>query len=141
MRLPIFTFQQLRVFVSVAQEGSVTRAATLLGLSQPAASQAIRELERRVEAELFERERNRLVLTFRGEQFLQRALTLLEDAVSAEEQLLGPPDVLVGDLDIGASTTIGNYILPELLVTYCKKHPHVRPRSPSGIRETWSMPW
>jgi len=128
MRLPIFTFQQLRVFVSVAQEGSVTRAASQLGLSQPAASQAIRELERRVESELFERERNRLVLTFRGDQLLRRALALLEDAVGAEEELLGPPNVLVGDLDIGASTTIGNYILPELLVTYCKQHPHVRPR-------------
>ena len=106
MRLPVLPFSSYE-FLYRWREGSVTSSGSI-GLSQPAAS------------ERFESLSAELVLSFlngtkpfgdlRGNQFLQQALALLEDAVRAEEELLGPPNALVGDLDIGASTTIGNYI-------------------------------
>lgn len=119
-----FTLQQLQVFAAVASAGSVTGAARGLHVTQPAATQAVRELERRLGVPLFERVRNRLVLTPEGETFLGRALDLLELAGEAIASLRDGQ--LGGTLRMGASTTIGNYLLPEPLGAFVGEHPAVR---------------
>ncbi|GMV39179.1 MAG: transcriptional regulator [Myxococcales bacterium] len=118
-----FTLQQLQVFAAVASAGTVTAAARTLYLTQPAATQSIRELERRLGVPLFERVRNRLVLTPEGETFLGRALDLLELAGEAAASVR---EALGGTLRLGASTTIGNYLLPEPLGAFVGQHPAVR---------------
>jgi DNA-binding transcriptional LysR family regulator len=126
--LPPFTFQQLRIFVGVARELSVTRAASALGISQPAASQAVRELERRLDTTLFEREKNRLRLTYHGDLFFGPALQMLEEASRVGHALTQPKGRLAGELNFGASTTIGNYIMPEPLQRFRQAQPDVRIR-------------
>ena len=119
-----FTLQQLQVFTAVAGTGSITQAARSLHLTQPAASLAVKELERRLSVDLFERVRNRLLLTPEGEVFRARALDILEIAAEAAEEMAHGE--LGGTLRIGASTTIGNYILPELLGEFLGGHPSAR---------------
>lgn len=119
-----FTLQQLQVFTAVAGAGSVTAAARALHMTQPAATQAIRELERRLGVPLFERVRNRLVLTPEGEGFLGRALDLVELAGEAAREVAHGR--LGGTLRLGASTTIGNYTLPRPLGMFLAEHPALR---------------
>jgi len=128
VELPPFTFQQLRVFVGVARALSVTRAADSLGISQPAASQAVRELERRIGVTLFEREKNRLRLTYHGEQFFGPALEMLEEAVRTGAALTKPEGLMAGELSFGASTTISNYIMPDVLRRFRVAQPKMRIR-------------
>jgi DNA-binding transcriptional LysR family regulator len=108
-----FTLQQLQVFTTAASLASLTKAARALHVTQPAASLAVRELERRLGVPLFERVRNRLALTPEGEVFLARALDIVELATEAAETMAHGQ--LGGTLRMGASTTLGNYILPEPL--------------------------
>ena len=123
---PPFSFQQLRVFVAVSKRLSVTRAAVSLGMSQPAASQALRELERRLGERLFEREKNRLRLTWQGEQLLGPAIDVLETAADMTRVVSHRGDALAGVLSMGASTTIGNHLLPAWLASFRRRHPAVR---------------
>ena len=119
-----FTLQQLQVFTAVASAGSVTGAARALHMTQPAATQAVRELERRLGVPLFERVRNRLVLTPEGEAFRGRALDIVELAGEAAREVVHGR--LGGTLRLGASTTIGNYILPRPLGVFLAEHPGLR---------------
>lgn len=117
--------RQLSVFVQIAQLGSVRAAAEALHLTQPAASMALAEMERQLDSPLFARERGRLWLNARGRELLPLAQELLERY--AEFGLRGRADGagLSGELRIGASNTVGNYRVGELLGSFVKTHPQV----------------
>ncbi len=68
---------RLKVFIAVAEEGSFTKAAALLGVTQPAVSQNIADLEKMTSQKLFERLRGEVVLTEQGEIFREYALKIL----------------------------------------------------------------
>lgn len=118
-----FTLSQLQIFVAVAQTGSVTAAARQHHLSQPAASQALAELERRVDIPLFERVKRRMVLTPEGEIFVGKATEILEAAHEAHRELHGAGEGVGGTLRLGASTSIGNYVLPGPLCSFYRLFP------------------
>lgn len=111
MRLKL---RQLQIFVAIARNGSTAAAGEELGLSQSATSAALNELERLLSRQLFDRSSKRLVLNDNGRQVLPQALAVLNAAEEIErlgnDQGLTPPS-----LRIGASSTIGNYVLPYLL--------------------------
>ena len=116
--------RQLEVFSTIAAAGSVRAAAAQLGLTQPAASMALAELERLLGTTLFDRHQRRLHLNEQGRALLPRAREIVErlrelgeGAATAKPQ---------GALAIGASNTIGNYLVGELLGGFVAAHPAVR---------------
>lgn len=121
-----FTFQQLQAFVTVAATLSYTRAAEVLHVTQPAVSMMIQELERRLGVQLVERTGRTFVLTADGERFRVRAIEILGIAEETLEEMRSGAISLSGVLRIGASTTLGNYILPEWLGRFYHRHPQTR---------------
>jgi DNA-binding transcriptional LysR family regulator len=117
--------RQLGVFVQVALLGSVRAAAERLFLTQPAASMALAELERQLDAPLFDRERGRLRLNPRGRELLPLAQELLERHAEFGRRGREDGDALSGELRIGASNTVGNYRVGELLGEFVRAHPRV----------------
>ena len=117
--------RQLQVFVQIAMHGSVRAAAERLHLTQPAASMALAQMERQLGAPLFARERGRLRLNARGRELLPPAQELLERHAEFGRRGSGEADSLLGELRIGASNTVGNYRVGELLGDFVRRHPHV----------------
>jgi DNA-binding transcriptional LysR family regulator len=108
------TLRQLQIFLSVARAGTTMAAGEALALSQSATSSAVKELERLIGLPLFDRVGKRLVLNDNGRALLPRAMALL-DGAQGIEGMGRPSSAQAHALRIGASTTIGNYVLPGLL--------------------------
>src|SRR5277367_4135508 len=110
------TIRQLAIFVAVAEAGSTTAAGQRVALSQSATSAALNELESVLDARLFDRVGTRLVLNDTGRALLPQARAVLDGATAIEREFgLGAADGEAGagaPLRVGASTTIGNYLLP-----------------------------
>jgi DNA-binding transcriptional LysR family regulator len=119
MRLPI-TLRQLEIFGEVARRGSLAGAARALRLGEPTISESVRELEQRLGCTLFDRSARRLKLSSAGQAFQADASRLVTDAESLLSRYSG-----YEHLTIGASVTVGNYILPELLVAMGKAEPRL----------------
>ena len=117
MATPHLTLRQLQIFRGVADLGSTAAAAAALALSQSAASAAVIELERLREVRLFDRVGKRLQLNENGRAVLPQALALL-DGAGALERWARDRDSQIGMLRLGASTTIGNYLLPGILADF-----------------------
>ena len=107
---------RLRVFMMVAAEGSFTRAAQHLGVSQPAVSQNIAELEKQVGAALFERGRGEVALTPEGYVFKDYAAKILH-WYDATDALFGSAGKLTVNrpVRIAATAFVATYVLPDLL--------------------------
>lgn len=114
------TLRQLQVFVAVARQGSTLAAGAEVALSQSATSAAVNELERLLSLRLFDRVGRRLVLNENGRELLPRAMALVEDAMGFERAASGGAAGLQS-LRIGASTTIGNWVLPRVLARMAKE--------------------
>jgi len=117
--------RQLEVFVAVATTGSVRAASEQLFLSQPAASMALAELERQVGSPVFAREKGRLHLNDRGRELLPLARELIERHAEFGRQSQGPMVGLTGEIGIGTSNTVGNYLVGDLLRDFAGSHPGV----------------
>lgn len=123
--IPHITLRQLSVFLNVADTGSVTRAARQVHLSQPACSMALQDLEKQVGIPLFDRHGNRLSLNDRGRMLLPLAQEILSRTVAVQHLFEGPTGELQGDLKLGASSTIGNYLIPLVMGDFIDEHENV----------------
>jgi len=115
------TLRQLEIFERVAKSEHVTKASEHLLLSQSAVSMAIAELEKFAGAPLFERRGRRLLLNDRGRQILTEVHEVLKKVGTIEQFLnesMGEP---IGVLNVGASTTIGNYLLPLIIGEFTRQ--------------------
>ena len=121
------TLRQLQIFLAVAQSGSTTAAASMVALSQSAASAALNELEHLLGVQLFDRVGKRLVLNDSGRQLIPQARHMLDAAQTIERQFADPS--AGSELHIGASTTIGSYLLPAMIAAYRKDHAGARVRA------------
>ena len=115
------SLRQLEVFVAVARHQSVSRAADQLALSQSAASAALAELERQFDVRLFDRVGKRVRLNDFGAQLLPRAAEMLDRARELEA-LLQAKDA-PGELHVGATLTIGNYLGTLIVSDFMQRHP------------------
>lgn len=116
--------RQLEVFVTVATTGSIKLAAQRLHVTQPAVSMGLADLEKQLGTPLFDRLRGRLVLNARGHDVLPKAREIVERLRELTDHTTTDP-ALKGDLRIGASNTIGNYRVGDLLGTFMQNHPGV----------------
>lgn len=116
------TLKQLDVFAAVAREGSVTRAASWLNLTQSATSMALSDLETQLGARLFDRVGRRLQLNELGSRLLPLAQETVARASEIEDIASGDQPG-IGRLRIGASLSIGNYLMPQLIGDYMQMHP------------------
>ncbi|HEX7815337.1 LysR family transcriptional regulator [Dyella sp.] len=120
--------RQLEVFVQTALLGSLRAASDALHLTQPATSMALAEFERLLGSPVFARERGRLHLNARGRELLPLAQELLERHAEFGRQGIADRTVLGGELRVGASNTVGNYRVGELLGDFIRAHPQVSVR-------------
>ncbi|MDQ4069625.1 MAG: LysR substrate-binding domain-containing protein [Actinomycetota bacterium] len=119
------SLRKLRVLVAVADREHFSRASEWLNISQPAVSAHVRDLERHLGVTLFRRVGRGARLTDAGRLVYDHAVRLLalaDELEAAVAESRGP----AGALTIGASTTPGAYLLPEVLATFRKRHPRVR---------------
>jgi DNA-binding transcriptional LysR family regulator len=107
------TFRHLDIFVAVYDSGSMTKAAERFAISQPSVSQAIKELEEGYGTSLFERLGKRLVPTEAGELCLGYAKRILGSRDELSDAMRGK--ALYGPIRLGATVTIGTYLLPSII--------------------------
>lgn len=120
-----FTLRQLQYAVAVADTGRFRRAAEQCHVSQPSLSAQLAQLEIALGARLFERNRQRVLLTPAGEQLVARArqvLTGADDLILAARQLQDP---LLGTLRIGVIPTVAPYLLPEVAPALRAQYPRL----------------
>ncbi len=116
----------LRAFVAVAGQGNITRAARSLRTSQPAVSKQLVELESQLGTPLFDRLARGVRLTEAGELLLVHARRILAAERAAETEIAELSGLSRGGLSIGASTTIGSYLVPGAYGAFSRAHPAVR---------------
>jgi DNA-binding transcriptional LysR family regulator len=115
------SFRHLEVFVHTVQKGSVTQAAAHLGLTQSAASMALADFENLVGTKLFDRVGKRLFINGDGRALYSKAMEMLERAQEVETLFQRKQRTV--DLRLGASSTIGNYLLPQLIGKFSASRP------------------
>ena len=109
------TLTELKYIVAVARERHFGKAAEACYVSQPTLSVAIKKLEDELEVKLFERSASEVTVTPLGEQIVQQAQSVLEQAASIKEIAKRGKDPLAGPLNLGVIYTIGPYLLPDLV--------------------------
>ncbi|MCG2574890.1 MULTISPECIES: LysR family transcriptional regulator GigC [Acinetobacter] len=115
------TLRQLAVFVAVAQEGTVTKASDAVKLTQSAASMALADLEDGLGAPLFDRLGKRLQLNDLGRFLLPQALEILGRCEAFEQVAKGELQSI--DLRLGATLTISDYLVPDLMAGFLQLQP------------------
>lgn len=125
MTLP-FTLQQLRILKAIASEKNFTRAANVLYISQPTISKQFKILESRLGVSLINRQNKSVSLTEAGEIFLQyseRILTLCEESCRSLNDFKSGDR---GSLKIGASQTVGTYLMPRIVSLFAQNYSQIK---------------
>lgn len=115
---------RLRIFTSVFQHRSFSKASVELHLSQPTVSEHIRALEEQLQCRLFDRLGRAVYPTKEAELLYPHGLEVLEKAAALQELVLNYQQDISGDLIIGASSIPGTYLLPSIIALFHKKYPH-----------------
>lgn len=131
---------RLRVFRAVADEMSFRKAAEVLHLSQPAVSQQIRALEEEAGVRLFDRgagegHGTQIALTEAGRVLLRYAKAAAATMDEARRALAALQSDVTGELHLGASTTVAQYVLPRILGAFLRQYPQVELSLVSGNTE------
>lgn len=119
-----YTLRQIEVFLATAHFENVTQAARSLAMSQSAASSALKDLEQNFNVQLFDRAGKRLQLNELGKSLRPRAESLLAQARELERSLSRHNEV--GEIKVGATLTIGNYLVVPIMASFMSIHPGSR---------------
>jgi DNA-binding transcriptional LysR family regulator len=123
------------VFRAVAAHLSFRKAAEELYLTQPAVSLQIKALEEELGVQVFDRTGAQIALTPAGKVLLGFANQVNSLSLQVERDIVALTGEHAGQLSLGASTTIAQYVLPRLLGQFCKQYPRVHPTLISGNTE------
>jgi DNA-binding transcriptional LysR family regulator len=123
---------RLVVFRAVAEQLSFRKAAEELYLTQPAVSLQIKALEEDIGVQLFDRTGARIALTEAGKVLLGYSRQANALFVQAEHEIAALSGDHSGQLALGASSTIAQYVLPRLLGEFSREHPRIHPTMISG---------
>lgn len=116
---------RLKAFYSVAKNLSFTRAAKELFVSQPAITKHINELERQYSVRLFDRTGGKIILTDAGRLLLEHCSRILDEYNRMEYDMNLLNERSSGHISIGASTTIAQYVLPQILAEFTERFPQI----------------
>ncbi len=119
------TIRQLKIFNAVVESGQVTRAAQGLSITQSAVSLALNEMENQLGGALFDRSGRSLELNDRGRYFLPISREILDKLDNLDMLMNEKEGQFGGSLELVASSTIGNYVLPYLLTAFKSINPNV----------------
>ncbi len=117
---------KLKVFCTVAETRSFSKASEIIHLTQPAVSLQIQALEELYETKLFDRSSSTVSLTPAGEILYRYAKEILALYAAAEKNIGELTGLVKGSISVGASTTIGNYLLPNVLADFRRTHPKIK---------------
>lgn len=120
------TLRELRLFLAVARSGSIVKAANEIGLTQPALSKSIAELERTFGVRLFDRTNRGVTPTPHGEVLLRRATGVFEELRQAEDELGTLTDASRGELRLGGTPTMCAGLLPGAITSVLSNRPKLR---------------
>src|SRR5258705_13397372 len=126
---------RLKVFRTVAQHLSFRKAAEHLFITQPAVTLQVKALEEDLGVRLFDRRGNQILLTAQGTRLLGYAKRMEALVAEAEQDIAEGEGQLSGELALGASTTIAQYVLPRLIGAFLLENPRVRLSLQSGNTE------
>lgn len=119
-------FYQLKTFYYVANYLNFSKAAVKLSLSQPAVSRQIEALEGHFNLLLFNRSGRRVELTEAGIRLLQYTEQIILLTEETEKAMHSISNLEAGEINLGAGTTFGNYLLPSLIVEFQQKYPTIK---------------
>lgn len=119
------TIRQLEIFNAVIESGQVTKAAKNLFLTQSAVSLALSEMENQLGGSLFDRSGRSLTLNDRGRYFLPISRNIMRQLDDLDSLMNEKDGKFAGSLQLVASSTIGNYVLPYLITAFKSMYPDV----------------
>lgn len=117
---------KLRVFCTVAETRSFSKASEIIHLTQPAVSLQIQALEEIYETKFFDRSNNSVILTPAGDILYRYAKEILTLYATVDKEIGEITSIVKGSISIGASTTIGNYLLPSVISEFKLKNPKLK---------------
>lgn len=129
-------FDDLQLFVRIAQQGSLSAAGRLLDISPAVASAGLKRVEQQLQARLFVRSTRSLRLTGDGEAFLVHAQQALQSLEAGRQQLAGSKSTISGPLQLSVPSDFGRNTLLPWLDTFMQTHPQVQLRLLLGDRVT-----
>jgi len=118
--------RDLHLLITVVQRGSMAKAAAELGVSQPAVSKGIADMEQTLGLRLLDRGRNGIEPTAYGRALVKRGLTIFDELKQGVEELEFLADPSVGSLRIGSTESIAAGMLPAIIERFWRDHPGVR---------------
>ncbi|GIN19157.1 MAG TPA: LysR family transcriptional regulator [Bacillus bacterium] len=119
-------YERLKTFIAVAEKKNFSEAAKILYVTQPTISAQIKALEEELGTKLFERTTKKVEMTQSAEILLKYAKKIIHLSDSAHKEILKFEDSMYGDLKIGCSFTIGEYVLPEFLKLFKDEYPLIQ---------------
>ncbi|MDM7273440.1 LysR family transcriptional regulator [Sulfurihydrogenibium azorense] len=124
--MEVLDYHKLKIFKTVADLKSFSKAAEILFLSQPTVTLQIKKIENYLGVTLFQRKKNQLELTEEGKILYRYASKILDDYTQLENEISSLLSLSKSFLFIGASSTIGEYYLPEILSDFYKENPDIK---------------
>ncbi len=121
-----YSLKQLKVFVTVAQEKSFSRAGERIGLSQSAVSHSVKELENHTGVRLLDRTTREVVLTDAGQQLALRLERLLDELNSTLRDTGRMGQQLSGKVRVAASQTISAHLIPQCIAESHRRYPDIQ---------------
>ncbi len=132
---------KLKIFCTVTETRSFSKTSRIVHLSQPAVSLQIQALDEFFGAKLFDRTKSAIALTPAGDVLYRRAKHVLEHYAEIQKEIGKITGMIKGGVTVGASTTLGNHVLPRVIIDFKKEHPRAgSPWSrgtPAGSRTWW----
>lgn len=125
-------YDALKTFITVADKQNFTKASEVLRISQPSVSLHIKNLEEEFQTELFDRSPRKLTITPTGELLYERAKQILAIYEKTRQDILDHHQAVKGAIKIGASFTVGEYIVPSLFVRMRDDFPDLNPELEIG---------
>lgn len=120
-----YSLRQLRVFVTVAQARSFSRAGEIIGLSQSAVSHSVKELEQQTGVRLLDRTTREVVLTEAGQQLAARLERVLDELNSTMRDVGRVGQQLSGTVRVAASQTISAHLIPQCIAESNHRYPDI----------------
>ena len=117
--------KQLKYFIAIAEEGSISKAAKRLHMAQPPLSQQLKAMESELGVELFERSTRKLEITSSGQAMYHKAKQILKLMDIAIKEVKDISDGLAGKLSIGTGSAAGATFLPQIISNFHSKFPNI----------------